>query len=50
VRITPLDSQSSAIDIRSASREGTSDIGFNAKRIRLFFNRLEEELIDSNAG
>lgn len=50
VRITPLDSQLSAIDIRSASREGISDIGFNAKRIRLFFNRLEEELIDSNAG
>lgn len=46
VRITPLDEQSSAIDIRSVSRVGVSDIGANAKRIRLFFDKLEEELIN----
>ena len=35
-----LDEQSSAIDIRSVSRVGVSDIGANAKRIRLFFDKL----------
>ena len=45
VRITPLDVQSSAIDIRSVSRVGVSDIGANAKRIRLFFDKLGKELI-----
>jgi len=45
VRITPLNEHSSAIDIRSLSRVGVSDIGANAKRIRLFFDKLGEELI-----
>ncbi len=45
VRITPLDEQSSAIDIRSVVRVGRYDMGSNAKRIRLFFNKLEQELI-----
>lgn len=45
VRITALDEQSSAIDIRSVSRVGVSDLSANAKRIRLFFDRLEKELV-----
>ena len=45
VRITSLDEQSSAIDIRSLVRVGASDLGSNAKRIRLFFDKLGEELI-----
>ena len=45
VRITPLDDDSAAIDIRSVSRLGTSDFSANAKRIRLFFDKLGEELI-----
>ena len=39
VRITPLPG-SSKIDIRSASRVGLSDIGTNAKRIRVFLSRI----------
>lgn len=39
VRITPLPG-SSKIDVRSASRVGLSDIGTNAKRIRVFLSRL----------
>jgi len=45
VRITPLDLYSSAVDIRSVSRVGVTDLGANAKRIRLFFTKLGEELI-----
>ena len=45
VRITPLGEDSTAIDIRSVSRLGTSDFSANAKRIRLFFDKLGEELI-----
>ena len=45
VRITSLDEQSSAIDIRSVVRVGASDLGSNAKRIRHFFDKLGEELI-----
>lgn len=44
VRITPLDEQSSAIDIRSVSRVGVSDMSANAKRIRVFFDKLEKQL------
>jgi uncharacterized protein (DUF1499 family) len=39
VRITPLPGLSK-IDIRSVSRVGLSDIGTNAKRIRVFLNRI----------
>ncbi|ETN92261.1 hypothetical protein U062_00125 [Gammaproteobacteria bacterium MOLA455] len=45
VRITPLDEDSTAVDIRSVSRLGTSDLGANANRIQLFFDKLGEELI-----
>jgi hypothetical protein len=45
VRITPLGEDLTAIDIRSVSRLGTSDFSANAKRIRLFFDKLGEELI-----
>ena len=45
VRIAALDEHSSTIDIRSVSRVGVTDLGANAKRIRLFFNKLEQELI-----
>ena len=45
VRITPLNEQSSTIDIRSVSRVGVADLGANAKRMRLFFSKLGEELI-----
>jgi hypothetical protein len=44
VRITSLGEQSSAIDIRSVARAGRYDMGNNAKRIRLFFDKLGEEL------
>jgi hypothetical protein len=44
VRITSLGEQSSAIDIRSVARVGRYDMGNNAKRIRLFFDKLGEEL------
>lgn len=39
IRITPLPG-SSKIDVRSASRVGLSDIGTNAKRIRVFLSRI----------
>jgi uncharacterized protein (DUF1499 family) len=39
VRITPLPG-SSKIDVRSVSRVGLSDIGTNAKRIRVFLGRI----------
>tara|TARA_B110000967_G_C18896947_1_gene571418 strand:- start:99 stop:836 length:738 start_codon:yes stop_codon:yes gene_type:complete len=50
VRITPIESGGSAVDMRSMSRVGLSDLGANAKRIRSFFAQLEavleEELIN----
>jgi uncharacterized protein (DUF1499 family) len=39
VRITPLP-MGSRIDVRSVSREGRSDLGTNAGRIRDFLQRL----------
>lgn len=44
VRITPLASGGSAVDMRSMSRVGISDLGTNAKRIRRFFDELEAGL------
>lgn len=48
VRITPLENGGSAIDVRSMSRVGITDLGTNAKRIRRFLTELdavlEEEL------
>jgi hypothetical protein len=50
VRITPLENGGSAIDVRSMSRVGVSDLGTNAKRIRRFLAELdavlEQELIN----
>jgi uncharacterized protein (DUF1499 family) len=43
VRITPLPG-GSRIDVRSASREGLSDIGTNAKRIWEFLRKLSESV------
>jgi hypothetical protein len=45
VRIMPLPDGGSAVDVRSMSRVGVTDLGANAKRIRHFLSRLEEELI-----
>lgn len=39
IRITPAGHRS-LVDIRSVSRVGRSDAGTNAKRIRLFMQRL----------
>lgn len=39
IRITPLDS-ASRVDVRSASREGLSDLGTNAQRIRAFYREI----------
>jgi len=44
VRVTAMGETSSAVDIRSVSRVGVSDFAANAKRIRLFILRLENEL------
>ena len=44
VRVKAIGEDSSAIDIRSVSRVGVSDFAANAKRIRLFFVHLEQEL------
>jgi uncharacterized protein (DUF1499 family) len=42
VRIRP-DGAGSRIDIRSKSRDGESDLGVNARRIREFIARLKAE-------
>jgi uncharacterized protein (DUF1499 family) len=39
IRITPL-AGASRVDVRSASRVGTSDLGMNAKRIRAFYREM----------
>jgi uncharacterized protein (DUF1499 family) len=39
VRVTPLQA-ASRVDVRSASRVGTSDLGMNAKRIRAFYREM----------
>ncbi|MFQ5661003.1 MAG: DUF1499 domain-containing protein [Gammaproteobacteria bacterium] len=41
IRITPL-GEGSRIDVRSVSRVGVSDLGANARRIRLFFANFGE--------
>jgi uncharacterized protein (DUF1499 family) len=41
IRITP-EPDGSRVDVRSLSRVGKSDVGTNAKRIRMFFKKLEE--------
>jgi len=46
VRITPIAAGGSAVDVRSMSRVGVSDLGTNAKRIRRFLGELEQELIN----
>ena len=46
VRITPIGAEGSAVDVRSMSRVGISDLGTNAKRIRRFLGELEQELIN----
>jgi len=40
IRITP-EPEGSRVDVRSLSREGKSDVGTNAKRIRAYFLKLE---------
>jgi hypothetical protein len=44
VRVTPLVDGGSAVDLRSMSRVGMSDLGANAKRIRKFIGELEVHL------
>ena len=44
VRITPLADGTTAVDMRSMSRVGISDLGANAKRIRRFIGELEAVL------
>lgn len=44
VRVKAVGDDSSVIDIRSVSRVGVSDFAANAKRIRLFFVHLKQEL------
>ena len=44
VRITPEESGTSRIDVRSVSRIGVSDLGANAERIRLFLNVLSGQI------
>jgi len=39
-----------AVDVRSKSRVGVSDLGTNAKRIREFLAALEESLLEGSAG
>ena len=43
IRITPS-GKTSLVDIRSVSRVGLSDVGTNARRIRLFLKKLAETL------
>jgi len=44
VRVTPLADGGSAVDLRSMSRVGITDLGANAKRIRRFLAELEAAL------
>ncbi len=43
VRVTP-DGSGSRIDVRSASRAGRSDLGTNARRVRMYLAHLHERL------
>lgn len=45
IRIRPLGSQRSVLDMRSSSREGTGDLGANAKRIREYLSKFQSVLI-----
>ena len=42
VRIRPDGERASVVDVRSRSREGKSDLGANARRIRRFLDALQE--------
>ena len=44
VRVTPISRAVSAVDIRSVSRVGRSDLGANARRIRQFFVVLDDQV------
>ena len=44
MRITPLADGRTAVDVRSMSRVGVTDLGTNAKRIRGFLQELEAVL------
>jgi uncharacterized protein (DUF1499 family) len=41
IRVRPLDA-GSVIDVRSLSRIGGSDFGTNARRVRAYLRRLQE--------
>lgn len=45
IRIRPLGSQRSVLDMSSSSREGTGDLGANAKRIREYLSKFQSVLI-----
>lgn len=42
IRIRPSEGGGSIVDLRSVSRVGTSDMGANAKRIRIFLNKMSK--------
>ena len=44
VRVTPISRTVSAVDIRSVSRFGRSDLGENARRIRHFFAAFDDQV------
>lgn len=44
VRVRPIAVHESQVDIRSKSRDGTSDLGANAIRIRRYLTALDEDL------
>ena len=44
VRVSPADGGRSRVDVRSLSRQGRSDIGANAARIRAYLRRLRQEV------
>ncbi len=44
VRVTPISRTVSALDIRSVSRFGRSDLGANARRIRHFFAAFDDQV------
>lgn len=44
VRIEPVDTTTSTLHIRSASREGYWDIGVNSRRVRKILRTIEREL------
>lgn len=44
IQLTPKDTASSYIHIRSASRIGFSDLGVNTRRVKKFLKRLDREL------